>query len=61
MLETVSLKRIESIIASSWIQGSQFDSGDVIATRGMMADLHKQQIPPLRCGMTTNGVAVRDK
>jgi hypothetical protein len=25
---------------------------DIIATRGMMADPDKQQIPPLRCGMT---------
>jgi hypothetical protein len=36
MLETVSLKRTETIIASSWIQGSEFDSSDIIATRGMM-------------------------
>jgi hypothetical protein len=57
MLETVSLKRIETIIASSWIQGSEFESGDVIAKRGRIAGRGEQQIPPLRYGMTKKGDA----
>jgi hypothetical protein len=51
MRETVSLNRVETIIASSRIEGREFEKSDAY----MIADPNEQQIPPLRCapvGMT---------